>query len=114
VEDKMSKIEALQKIADMTLDEWTEYAQDRDISNATNVAATAQLIAAVWHLNQTRGPKRMYEILQEVANAVTTNEIKRLQAALKRIADDDVDADLKGRADILSGIAHAALLNDDD
>ncbi len=31
------------------------------------------------------------------------------QTALQRIADDDVDPDLKGRADILSGIAFAAL-----
>jgi len=37
------------------------------------------------------------------------DEIERLRAALKRIAEDDVDDDLKGRADILSGIAWAAL-----
>lgn len=36
-------------------------------------------------------------------------EIKRLRAALQRIADQDVDADLKGQADILAGIAWAAL-----
>jgi isochorismate hydrolase len=36
-------------------------------------------------------------------------EIEQLRAALKRIANDDVDMDLKGRADILGGIAYAAL-----
>lgn len=36
--------------------------------------------------------------------------IARLTAALRRIADDDVEPDLKGRADILSGIAYAALI----
>lgn len=44
------------------------------------------------------------KIMNEAAD-----EIERLRAALQRIADDDVDADLKGRADILSGIAWAAL-----
>ncbi len=36
-------------------------------------------------------------------------ENERLRAALQKIADDDVDADLKRRPDILSGIAFAAL-----
>jgi len=36
-------------------------------------------------------------------------EIDRLTAALERIANDDVDEDLRGRPDILSGIARAAL-----
>lgn len=36
-------------------------------------------------------------------------EIEWLRAALQRIADEDVDPDLKGRADILMGIAWAAL-----
>lgn len=35
--------------------------------------------------------------------------LRLARAALQRIADDDVDPDLKGRADILSGIAYAAL-----
>lgn len=36
-------------------------------------------------------------------------ENERLKQALRRIADDDVDRDLKGNAGILSGIAWAAL-----
>lgn len=41
--------------------------------------------------------------------AWAAEEIERLQAVLRRIADDDVDPDLKGQASILSGIAWAAL-----
>jgi len=37
------------------------------------------------------------------------DEIERLRAALQRIADDDVENDLKGNASVLSGVAWAAL-----
>ena len=36
-------------------------------------------------------------------------EIERLRTILQKIADDDVDDEFKGRADILSDIARAAL-----
>jgi hypothetical protein len=36
-------------------------------------------------------------------------EVERLRAALLRIADEDVDPELRGRTDILMGIAWAAL-----
>ena len=37
------------------------------------------------------------------------DEIDRLRAALQRIADRDVDDDLRERPDVLAGIAYAAL-----
>lgn len=42
-----------------------------------------------------------------VGDALEKND--RLTEALEKIADDSVDVDVRGRADILSGIAWAAL-----
>ena len=47
------------------------------------------------------------ELINIIDNHV--DEIIRLRAALTRIADDDVDEDLRGQAPILQGIAWAAL-----
>lgn len=53
--------------------------------------------------------KCLARFLEQVIEEVHDTQIKPLRAALQRIADQDVDADLKGQADVLAGIAWAAL-----